>query len=91
MNIFFISGMCYLVLALYRKFNVKLGGYIISALIVGIVTPFTKLLVSDNQALNWLLDMTFGEKVRQASAFSISELCIFRICFCKSNQKSTRG
>lgn len=52
--------MCYLVLALYKKLNVKLGGYIISAIVVGIVTPFTKLLVSDNQALNWILDMTFG-------------------------------
>ena len=68
-NIFFISGMCYLVLALYRKFNVKLGGYIISALIVGIVTPFTKLLVSDNQALNWLLDMTFGGKGETSFCF----------------------
>ena len=68
-NIFFISGMCYLVLALYRKLNVKLGGYIISALIVGIVTPFTKLLVSDNQALNWLLDMTFGGKGETSFCF----------------------
>lgn len=68
-NIFFISGMCYLVLALYRKLNVKLGGYIISALIVGIVTPFTKLLVSDNQALNWILDMTFGGKGETSFCF----------------------
>ena len=45
-NIFFISGMCYLILALYRKLNVKLHWYVISAVIVGIVTPFTKLLVS---------------------------------------------
>ena len=59
-NIFFISGMCYLILALYRKLNVKLHWYVISAVIVGIVTPFTKLLVSDNQLLNWILDMTFG-------------------------------
>ena len=59
-NIFFISGMCYLVLALYRKLGVKLSGYIISAVIVGIVSPFTKQLVTDNAALNWILDMTFG-------------------------------
>lgn len=68
-NIFFISGMCYLVLALYKKLNVKLGGYIISALIVGILTPFTKQLVSDNQALNWILDMTFGGKGETSFCF----------------------
>ena len=44
-NIFFISGMCYLVLALYKKLNVKPGGYIISAIVVGIVTPFTLSLI----------------------------------------------
>ena len=59
-NIFFIAGMCYLVLAIYRKLNVKLSGYIISTVIVGIISPFTGLLVSDNPALNWILDMTFG-------------------------------
>lgn len=68
-NIFFISGMCYLVLALYRKLNVKLSGYVISAVIVGLVSPFTKLLVSDNQALNWILDMTFGGKGETSFCF----------------------
>lgn len=68
-NIFFISGMCYLVLALYKKLNVKLSGYIISAIVVGIVTPFTKLLVSDNPALNWILDMTFGGKGETSFCF----------------------
>ena len=68
-NIFFISGMCYLVLALYRKLNVKLSGYIISAIAVGIISPFTKLLVSDNQALNWILDMTFGGKGETSFCF----------------------
>lgn len=68
-NIFFISGMCYLILALYRKLNVKLHWYVISAVIVGIVTPFTKLLVSDNQLLNWILDMTFGGKGETSFCF----------------------
>ena len=68
-NIFFISGMCYLILALYRKLNVKLSGYIISAIVVGIVSPFTKLLVSDNPALNWILDMTFGGKGETSFCF----------------------
>ena len=68
-NIFFISGMCYLVLALYKKLNVKPVGYIISAIAVGIVTPFTRLLVSDNQALNWILDMTFGGKGETSFCF----------------------
>ena len=61
--------MCYLVLALYKKLNVKPGGYIISAIVVGIVTPFTRLLVSDNQALNWILDMTFGGKGETSFCF----------------------
>ena len=36
---------------------------------MGIVTPFTKLLISDNQALNWLLDMTFGGKGETSFCF----------------------
>ena len=68
-NIFFIAGMCYLVLAIYRKLNVKLSGYIISAVIVGIMSPFTGLLVSDNPALNWILDMTFGGKGETSFCF----------------------
>lgn len=68
-NIFFIAGMCYLVLAIYRKLNVKLSGYIISAIIVGIISPFTGLLVSDNPALNWILDMTFGGKGETSFCF----------------------
>lgn len=68
-NIFFIAGMCYLVLAIYRKLNVKLSGYIISAVIVGIISPFTGLLVSDNPALNWILDMTFGGKGKTSFCF----------------------
>lgn len=54
--------MCYLVLAIYRKLGVSLRGYIISAIIVAIISPFAKLLVSDNSAINWILDMTFGGK-----------------------------
>lgn len=68
-NIFFIAGMCYLVLAIYRKLNVKLNGYIISTVIVGIISPFTGLLVSDNPALNWILDMTFGGKGETSFCF----------------------
>lgn len=68
-NIFFIAGMCYLVLALYKKLNVKLGGYIISVIIVGIVSPFAGQLVSDNQVLNWILDMTFGGKGETSFCF----------------------
>ena len=68
-NIFFIAGMCYLVLAIYRKLNIKLSGYIISAVIVGIISPFTGLLVSDNPALNWILDMTFGGKGETSFCF----------------------
>ena len=68
-NIFFIAGMCYLVLAIYRKLNVKLSGYIISTVIVGIISPFTGLLVSDNPALNWILDMAFGGKGETSFCF----------------------
>lgn len=68
-NIFFISGMCYLVLAIYRKLNVGLSGYVISAVIVGLVSPFAKLIITDNQALNWILDMTFGSKGETSFCF----------------------
>ena len=60
-NIFFISGMCYLVLALYRKLGVTLRGYIISAVVVGIVSPFTKQLVSDYVFLGYV----FGRMIRR--------------------------
>ena len=68
-NIFFISGMCYLVLALYKKIGVKPAGYLISAVVVGLVSPYTGLLVSDNPALNWILDMTFGGKGETSFCF----------------------
>lgn len=68
-NIFFISGMCYLVLALYKKLGVTLTGYIVSAVVVGLVSPFTGKLVSDNPALNWILDMTFGGKGETSFCF----------------------
>lgn len=61
-NIFFISGMCYLVLAIYKAIKMPLIGYGISALLVGIISPFTGTLVSENAALNWILDVTFGGK-----------------------------
>ena len=88
-NIFFIAGMCYLVLAVYRKLNVSLRGYVISAVIVGIISPFTKLLVSDDPALNWILDMTFGGKGETSFCFfPYLSLCISWICFWKSAQKN---
>lgn len=68
-NIFFIAGMCYLVLALYKKLNANLAVYIISAIAVGIISPFARLLVSDNPALNWILDMTFGGKGETSFCF----------------------
>lgn len=61
--------MCYLVLAIYRKLGVSLRGYIISAIIVAIISPFAKLLVSDNSAINWILDMTFGGKGETSFCF----------------------
>ena len=33
------------------------------------MSPFTKLLISDNQALNWILDMTFGGKGETSFCF----------------------
>ena len=68
-NIFFISGMCYFILAIYKKLGVKPVGYIISAVIVGLLSPFTALLVSDHPALNWILDMTFGGKGETSFCF----------------------
>ena len=61
--------MCYLILALYKKLGVKPVGYIVSAVIVGLVSPFTGLLVSDNPALNRILDMTFGGKGETSFCF----------------------
>lgn len=39
------------------------------AVIVGIVSPFTKQLVTDNAALNRILDMTFGGKGETSFCF----------------------
>ena len=68
-NIFFISGMCYFILAIYKKLGIKPVGYIISAVIVGLISPFTALLVSDHPVLNWILDMTFGGKGETSFCF----------------------
>ncbi len=68
-NIFFISGMCYLVLAIYKAIRMPLIGYIISAIVVGIVSPYLGTICSENEALNWILDMTFGGKGETSFCF----------------------
>ncbi len=39
-NIFFITGIIYIVLALYKKLNMKIAGYLITGVAVSIVAPF---------------------------------------------------
>ncbi len=68
-NIFFISGMCYLVLAIYKAIRMPLVGYIISAIVVGIISPYLGTICSENEALNWILDMTFGGKGQTSFCF----------------------
>jgi len=68
-NIFFISGMCYLVLAIYKAIHMPLIGYIISAVVVGIISPFLGTISSENEALNWILDMSFGGKGETSFCF----------------------
>lgn len=59
-NIFFIAGMGYLVLAILKKIKLPTWGYIVGALTVALITPSAAGLKSDNKALGWILDMTFG-------------------------------
>jgi len=68
-NIFFISGMCYFVLAVYKAVHMPLMGYVISAIAVGITSPYLGTLCSGNEALNWILDMTFGGKGETSFCF----------------------
>lgn len=68
-NIFFISGMCYLVLAIYKAIRMPLMGYIISAIVVGMISPYLGTICSGNEALNWILDMSFGGKGETSFCF----------------------
>jgi len=68
-NIFFISGMCYFVLAIYKAIRMPLVGYIISAVVVGILSPYMGTICSENEALNWILDMSFGGKGETSFCF----------------------
>jgi len=68
-NIFFISGMCYLVLAIYKAIRMPLMGYVISAIVVGIISPYLGTICSENEVLNWILDMSFGGKGETSFCF----------------------
>ncbi len=68
-NIFFISGACYLVLALYKAIHMPLMGYIISAIVVGMISPYMGTICSENEAVNWILDMSFGGKGETSFCF----------------------
>lgn len=59
-NIFFIAGMCYLVMAMYKALRMPVYVYAISAVAVSIISPYANKLKSDNKVLKWILDMTFG-------------------------------
>lgn len=68
-NIFFISGMCYFVLALFKRIKVPVWGYAAAAVIVALLAPFLGKITSGNVALNWILDATFGGKGETSFCF----------------------
>lgn len=60
-NIFFITGIIYLVLALLRKLNMNIAGYIIIGAAVSIVAPFLFGTNVDVPVLGYLMKLLIGD------------------------------
>lgn len=60
LNIFFIAGMGYLVLALLRVIHMPLWGYVISAILVAVLSPVGAKLTTESYWINVILDAVFG-------------------------------
>lgn len=60
-NIFFITGIIYLVLALLRKLNVSIAGYIIIGAAVSIAAPFLYGTTVDVPVLGYIMKLLIGD------------------------------
>lgn len=60
-NIFFITGIIYLVLALLRKLNVNIAGYIIIGAAVSIAAPFLYGTTVDVPVLGYIMKLLIGD------------------------------
>lgn len=60
-NIFFITGMIYFVLALFKKLNMKTAGYIISGAAVSIAAPFLYGKPINVPVLGYIMKLLVGE------------------------------
>lgn len=62
-NIFFISGIIYLVLALLKKLNLNIAGYVIIGVAVSIIAPFLYGKSLDVPVIGYVLKLLIGEAV----------------------------
>lgn len=78
LNIFFITGVIQLIMALLKKVNLPLYGYIIVAFIVALSSPYLSQLEGTNTILSFLIQMTFTAGGTVSFAFwpYISFTCI---------------
>lgn len=60
LNIFYIAGMGYLVLSFLRVIHMPLWGYVISAILVAVLSPVGAKLTTDSYWINVILDAVFG-------------------------------
>lgn len=60
-NIFFITGIIYLVLALFKKLNMNVAGYVIIGAAVSIAAPFLYGTTVDVPVIGYLMKLLIGE------------------------------
>ena len=60
-NIFFITGIIYLVLALFRKLNINTAGYVVIGAAVSIAAPFLYGTTVDVPVLGYIMRLLIGE------------------------------
>ena len=60
-NIFFITGMIYIVMALLKKLNMNIAGYVITGAAVSIIAPFLYGKPVDVPVLGYIMKLLIGE------------------------------
>lgn len=62
-NIFFITGIIYLVLALFKKLKLPVWGYLVAGIVISIAAPFIYGIHVDIPVLGYILGLLIGEEM----------------------------
>jgi len=69
LNIFYISGMAYFLLALLKKINVPVSIYFVLSIVFAFLSPILAKLTSENPIVYWLLEISFGGQYKTSFSF----------------------